>query len=500
MPGSRVVAPSLRRLGELDRALERGLARAALPAVGFSILVFLLPYIAGAVDRSLAGVGLAVAALSLVLSLLEPKSSRRVFISIFAVALAAHVSIPALLAHFESPAGDIYLGPDGSGYWRGAQSLVNSGLWSGDHPAARFGTYDAAHYYVFAATLLGFGGGLASLQLLNVAMTALAGPIAFAFARRVLPGHAVLIGLLVGLHPSLIALSSADLLKDPLIAVATLAAFWAIAGLLDQGPVRSKMAFALLGVTALIYLRTDRFYVAAMLEAAVAVSLVIRLLRGGLLSLDGVRRPLQLSRVVALALLVLVLAGGELAPTIFGWPFSPAMVIGNAKVVQDTAALHEYAPGVLNVQTPLPQVVAFLANVIRRVFGPFVWVPPSELRLASLEAADFLLYPSTLVWYAILPFTIVGLLATLWRSLRGHTVHLAATALALFVMFDAGVYMTVNLSYRQREAVMPILLIFAILGIAVAAARHWRPRFYVGYLFCLAAIAAVDIVAHHLLT
>lgn len=495
-------------LASAEGAIAAVLTRIAPASLLFVFAVYLLPYLAGAIDRSLAGVGLAVSALACALALTEPRSSRRIFVSLFAVSLAAHLSAMVLIVGFQSPPGSIYLGPDGSVFWRGTEALAAAGLRL-ETPFTQLGTFDVAHYYVFAATLLAFGGGLASLQLLNLAATALVGSIAYTIARRALPGYAVLIGVVVALHPSLIALSLVDLRKDPLIAVAIALVLGAIASLLDR-PSRSQAVFlSLVATGAFLFMRMDRFYVAVMLEVAAVLA-------AGLVAWRA--RHWGRSQVLTAALIGSILLIGEVVPLALGSRLSSELFVANAQLVRDTPLLRDYAPSVFERDVPpsptdAPStsidsggplgaallVLNLIIDALRRVFGPFIWVPPSDFRLEALSAADFSLYPGTLLWYAAMPFVLLGVTTILWRAIRRRPVPFVLLLFAIFTVAYATAYMGINLSYRHREVMTPLLFLFVPMGFASAVQHRLMWPLYLSYVAGLALLAVVDIVAHRLL-
>ena len=113
------------------------------------------------------------------------------------------------------------LSPDGAGYLSGSRALVRSGFDVGS-PFAFFGTYDIGQYYVFAALLKGIGSDFTALAVFNAAIGALAAPFAFAWARLTIPKHAVLVGTIAALSPSLALLATTNLLKDPMVMLGTL--------------------------------------------------------------------------------------------------------------------------------------------------------------------------------------------------------------------------------------------------------------------------------------
>ncbi len=61
-------------------------------------------------------------------------------------------------------------------------------------------------------------------------------------------------------------------------------------------------------------------------------------------------------------------------------------------------------------------------------------------------------------------------------------------------------YLTLNLSYRQREFMFPFLLVFAALGLEALRHVTWWPRAYAGYWALIGVGATGHLVARAWLT
>jgi hypothetical protein len=143
--------------------------------------------------------------------------------------------------------------------------------------------------------------------------------------------------------------------------------------------------------------------------------------------------------------------------------------------------------------------MAFPVNAFRRLYGPFIWILPSQWKLQLLFTTDYLLYPGMALWYVALPFIIVGLMVVLWGAAVGRETNLALVGLAVFVVLYFAQYMTINLSYRHRDIMVPLLMIFAWAGWNyVQTVSHWR-RAYAGYWLALCALAAGHLLARALM-
>jgi hypothetical protein len=344
-------------------------------------------------------------------------------------------------------------------------------------------------------------------------MLALVAPLSFGIARLILPpAHALLVGAAIALHPSLIALGAVDLLKDPSIFFATTLVVWAILRSTRERRIGVLVALALAAVVAALYIRTGRFYTFAYLEGAfLGAVILIRLAR---------RRVFERAAAGVLAAGVFVAA--EALPMRAGWPPSPVLVAATVSYTLETPGLRQYAmgffdrfggragggprvgptetrPPALEPGEGLGALLVYPANIFRRLYGPFVWILPSDLRFRALQAGDYFLYPGTLIWYGLIPFAAAGFLSTGWRLLRRDEHRFGLVMLWLFAAVYFLQYLAINLSYRQRDVMLPVTIIFAAIGASwVLPWSRWR-RAYAAYWIALAAIAGAHLAARWLL-
>ena len=129
-------------------------------------------------------------------------------------------------------AGGPFLGPDSTTYLARSIDLAARGFQIPQHPALYLGSFDSAHYYLFASMIYAFDADLFALQLLNSGLIVLVGLLTFAWTRRVAPGTALWIGLGATLYPNLVVLSVLDLLKDPSVLFALTCTIWAFVHLM----------------------------------------------------------------------------------------------------------------------------------------------------------------------------------------------------------------------------------------------------------------------------
>lgn len=465
-------------------------AAIATSGVGLVVAVF-LPVDKGPFLR-VGGIGVIAA---LALCVFEPRESRRVFLSVFFWAFAARLILLDALLSLSAHVGGPFLGPDGTSYWFGAQELAASAFHLPAHPTTVFGSLDVAHYYLFAAAIRFLGADLYGLQLINCFATALVAPLVFAIARRVIPEWAGLISLAIAFYPSMIVLSAADLLKDPTIILATVAFARAVVNL--DGPLARTVAMIALATVALLYLRTARGYIVFHIEFAATATFVYCVVPNRWASV-GARRTL---------LVLAIFAAGEALPMAAGWPSSPSIFVGQVRHTLGTPRMREADLGLLRPWrarggSPLsPEENASArggsplspANLFRKMFGPFVWILPDHWNVERILRADYLLYPGMLVWYALLPLCFAGLILAAIGWAVAPRLPIALLPFWIVLITYGGQYLAINLSYRQREAMFPFLVMFAAIGIARLRDAQWARAAYAAYWAVLVAVAVVHL-------
>ena len=459
---------------------------AAGPAWSFGVIpavLLPLPWLAGVVSpRYLVSAAL-VAASAGGLALLVPRGSRRAFLGLFAIAWSVRLIAHPLLYAWAASAGGPFLGPDSTTYFNRALTLAANGFHTDGHPAMALGGYDCAPYYVFGALSRVVGPDLYALQTFNAALLALAAPLSYVACRRMLSDAAGVIGFTVAVYPSLVAIGINDLLKDPSAIAATMIVIWAFLELTPGRRLGPSIALAVLASVALAYLRMTRFYVPAFLEFGLGVALAV-----DIISTRRAPRPSALW-------LVLVVAVAEAVPWRLGWPPSPLMIQAQARFALGSPELLHYSEGLA-----VHPVLALLFNPVRRLFGPFPWVPPPAVDARTITRGDYLLMPGVVVWYAVMPVAFAGMLIVGDRLRRGVQVPAAIVALAGFILPMLALYLTLNLSYRQREFMIPFLLVFAAVGYETLRNVSWWRRAYAGYWGLIAVGAAGHLAVRAWLT
>jgi len=475
--------------------LERGIWLGS-----FCILILLpIPYLLGVSNFSSVLLGLLLCAVALVLGLNEPKSERQVFLSLFTWSYLVRICALLTLSWVLYPGEATFLGPDGSNYFKISLALEADGLPLPKDLIYALESYHVAPYYLFASVLHVFDGDLFALQLLNSGMGALVSPLIFSWCRSVAPRYAVPMGVIVAMYPSLIALSAKDLLKDPSVLFFTVLAIWSLTKILQSRSIISLVALTFSGAMSLTYLHLARFYLVVYFEVVVIFVLLLCLLR---------RVPIfQITRRSGVALFILFIVA-EVGPMALGWPSSFGLFSQNLLYTLGTPSMRYSSPGLFEVVRAhiensqiagwLVAVVNALINVFRKLYGPFVWILPEQWNIVYIFADEFLLYPGMLIWYSLLPFIGAGFAIMSFGIISGREKNPALIGLWAFIFLYFVHYLSINLSVRHREVMVPLLLVPAFVGVeSTTKYPRWR-KLYCAYWVSIICVAAGHLVLRKL--
>lgn len=496
------------------------------------------------------------AALMLGLCAVDAPEARPRMLLLWALALTVRWLAFLLLVAAQRSEGLVLLGPDGAQYLERSVALAEAGFLLDTSPIAAYGTYDVGPYYLFAAVLTAFGSSLLSLQIAGAALGALVAPTMYATARRLLPSGATLVGFILAVYPTAAIYAVVDLWKDPAVVTWTALALWGLALLVHDPPTSrlQRAAVALVTVAALLLLHVSRFYTLLFLIVAAGLVTVAWWLAGRLTTHPA------LARRVGTAFAVLIAADVALLP--LGWPPTALQLYDSARGViaaaddtprrasatstassravqsrevarpdladslrfargqatrgpasgtvgaDATASSRPQAGGArtLRVDTevyealqPPVNVRGWAAQVGRKLLGPFIWIMPPDWSTRTLLAGDYLLYPGMLFWYALWPALALGLGVIAVRAWSGTSPFMLAV-LGVFVATYLVLYLGVNLAFRQREALLPFLLLVAPLGLdLVRRSRRWQLAYGL-YAVGLVALAVAHLAMRARLT
>ena len=477
----------------------------------------------------------------------EPESSRRLVVSLGIIGFVCSWTLLLALLWVQRAEGFVVLGPDGVEFLRGAEILVATKFTLPQPSHVYFQTFSTAHYFLFAAVLYLLGPSLFHLQAFNCAAAALIGPLTFAWTREVYPRGALPAALLVTLFPSLAYLAAVDLWKDPSVILATTVVIWALVGMYRTQRTARLLAFGLLAGGGLWYLNTSRFYPAFYLGLglifAAIVALVYRCpIRKGLLVAVlgaiaiGEAGPMargwpgspllmtaSISHVLNVPSMKYFTAGlmdrmatesprsretaGHKLETL-GHLNTGLLVGSKSEQAADRRAVAgnkgstaaDRPPKVLqvDVDTELATSATFgsfawMIQIIRRVYGPFVWILPPTMTASGWLGDLYLMYPGMLLWYALVPPMVLGFALAGWSILRGRQ-HFMLGVVWVYAGLYSLQYLAINLPFRQREAMFPALAIFGVMGYHWARGRRWATWLYVAYWIGLVTMAVVHLV------
>jgi len=128
-----------------------------------------------------------------------------------------------------------------------------------------------------------------------------------------------------------------------------------------------------------------------------------------------------------------------------------------------------------------------------------VWILPTDWRFQALQAGDYLLYPGMVVWYGLLPIVVVGLCVTGFQIVKRTEMRFAMVLLWMFTAVYFAQYLAINLSYRQRDVMLPVLLFFAWTGFVwMRRDERWR-GWFAKYWMVLGLVAALHLLARGIL-
>lgn len=551
------IAWSTGQTAELDeqcRKVEPRFWRAARWSLVWLGLALPLPLLLADTGPAYLMVPVALAAAIVGIAATEPESSRRLVVSLGIIGFACSWTILLAVLWVQRGAGFVVLGPDGAEYLRGAEIIVATKFTLPKPSHLYFETFSTAHYFLFAAILYLLGPSLFHLQAFNCAAVALIGPLTFAWTREVYPRGALPAALLVTLFPSLAYLAALDLLKDPSVVLATTLVIWALVQLYRAQRAARLIAFGLLAGGCLWYLNTSRFYPAIYLELGLIFAAIVALvhrrpLRKGVLvavvaaiavgEAGPIARgwpgsPLLLTTSIAHVLNVPSMryftaglmdrmaresprsretAGHKLET--LGHLNTGLLVGSKSEQAGDRPAATTDRRAVAANKSPAaadrPQKVlradvdtelatsmkfgsfAWMAHIIRRIYGPFVWILPPTMTAGGWLGGLYLMYPGMLFWYALVPPMAVGFGLAGWSILRGRQ-HFILGVVWVYAGLYSLQYLAINLSFRQREAVFPVLAVFGVMGYHWARGRRWATWLYVAYWIGLTAMAVVHLV------
>jgi hypothetical protein len=302
----------------------------------------------------------------------------------------------------------------------------------------------AAVYYVFGRNVLlvqflnGIIGALTPIVILEIGL--------ILYDRRV----ATSAMLLTAFFPQMIFWSSA-LYKDPAVMLCIAANILAVFRL-RQRLSPAWIAIYLLTAGALVWLR---FYIFYAIVAATAAGMLVRHRRGMALGLAS-----QLAMVAGMIVLLLYTPVGR--EVLAQSRFLDLELLQNSRL--DLARAGSGFGSSADVSTVSGVISVLPTGVLYLLFAPFPWT------VTSLRQA--LALPDILLWYALVPFLIRGVVSARNRLRETMPILVFTTALTLAYGAFLG---NAGTAYRQRTQIMMFYFLFVADGIHSRGRREVAP-------------------------
>jgi 4-amino-4-deoxy-L-arabinose transferase-like glycosyltransferase len=303
----------------------------------------------------------------------------------------------------------------------------------------------ASLYYVFGRNQL-------LVQLTNCTIGAVTVLVVYAIGRRLFgPEVGRWSALFMAFFPQMF-FWSAGMYKAPAVLLCIAVAMYAVLRLREAVSPRIAVALGIAAVGLLVL----RFYIFYFVALAAVASFIFG--RGGSL----------LSRLAAYALLLAVFLGAFkfVVPSERLDAQRSFMTLDQMQVTrQDQAMWGKSAYGTqYDVSTPAGALQALPVSVVYLLFAPFPW---------SLSGArQILTLPETLIWYALMPSFLRGLLHSVRRQIRDILpilVFMVTLTIAYALMQG-----NVGTAYRQRTQVT--MFFFVFMGVGIVERNRVRAR------------------------
>jgi hypothetical protein len=304
--------------------------------------------------------------------------------------------------------------------------------------------------YIVGAFYYLFGRNQLLVQLVNCTIGALTVLVVYAIAARLF-GRLVArwAALFMGFFPQMVFWSG-GMYKDPTVLLCIALCMYAVLRLRED----FSPGFVLLFVAASLTLLTLRFYIFYFVVAAAVGTFVF----GGT---GGLPRRI-LSWVVLVTALGVGFTFGVRRETLEAQ--AAFMTLDQVQVTRaDQAMWGKSAYGVgYDVSTPMGALQALPVGLVYLLFAPFPWAIASVRQLLTL--------PETLVWYALMPAFVRGLMHSVRHRLRDILPILVFTlTLTLAYALMQG---NVGTAYRQRTQVT--MFFFVFMGVGIVQQRERR--------------------------
>jgi len=378
--------------------------------------------------------------------------------TVFLVALALRMAFGVLIHVFDLRS---FFGGDAFAYDINGAALVDSWLGRETIQSAMIVQADASSgagwgmYYITASIYFLLGRNIFAAQSFCAVIGAATAPMVFFCSRKIYNNLSVakIAAIGIAVFPSFV-IWSGQLLKDGLIIFLLVTTMTMVLRL------QERMNYAALGmlIVSLFGILTLRFYIFYMVLVAVTGSFLIGLSTS---NRSILRRTLIL---VAIGFALMYLGVGNSASV-------ELRVFGNLERVQSSRSdLARAASSGFNEETDVSTTQGALSAIplgfSYLMFAPFPW------QAANLRQA--ITIPEVLVWWAMIPFLIMGLIYTIKNRLRlAFPILIFSLLLTIAYSIFQG---NVGTAYRQRTQIQVFLFILVGVGWTVNKERRENER------------------------
>ncbi len=383
-----------------------------------------------------------------VLGLVRDKALQGWLVRTVIVAIALRL-IALVVVHFVL--AQALFAPDAGSYFAQGLSIFNE--WNGGPEAVLPSQWQSGYAYMNAMFFVAFKDPTLGMSVLNLFAGVWTVVIVFLLGRAcfgVQTGKVA--AILVAIFPSMILWSVVnirDSITTFLVATIVLLAVRA------YERVRGLDLLLIVGLS--IALSTLRDYMGVLVLTGLAMGYVAALRRGRMTS------SLLGGTVIVLFLFFALEQFGIFRPEVFNDPIRSAAQLRTGLQGDFTGGLSGSAFGTEFDTSTIGGVFRYLPlGLTYFLFAPFPWAVRGTLQLITL--------PEVLLWYALVPFTVVGFAKAGQRAHRAS--FLLVGVLLIAVTSYALVEGNFGSAYRHRAQVMPLFFVFSAHGLVVWVRRR----------------------------
>lgn len=299
-----------------------------------------------------------------------------------------------------------------------------------------------------------FGSDMLSLKYLNILFAVITGWLAYDLAKEHYCSNAGKIAItLIVFWPTIFLWSITDL-KDTHLMIFLLLMLWALNKMLKELPLKRRLVYFIILVVSAGYAISLRLKLFLPLTALFLVMSIIYVLCRRYIS--GDHKVSRGSFIIVFTVTVFLLFSNRIY-SIIGFMLNAIATV--SRDYYDTGGwVYKLS---VNIETA-PRTFIFLARYCLEALFHFLTEPlPTHLYSFSLLAE----YPVMLVWYLILLLSFIGIA----RLLKRREFNFVFTFLVFTLLYSVIVGMTVvniGTTVRFRDAITPLLIIFASCGAA----------------------------------